>query len=221
MPTVPPNTPTRVFTFSDIDFEVPTPYAAGRALTAPEAGFLNSAVASRVGNGYGGEVRRALTAINADRQAAFKAKTLDESLIAVDDKGKRSPVPATIADLRDDDGEPWDHAARFAERYESFIVGESNRGKGGASAASDPISRLMRTLASEDLKARIIAKGLSVQAFMRAKVTDADGEEVSKFETLLTANLEAQDERFRSMAAAQLAALKEGDADAAELDLTL
>lgn len=210
MPATTAETPTKAYTFADIAFTVPQPYAAGAVLTAPEAAFLNQSIASRVGNGYGGEVRRALTLLNAERAAQHKAKTYAGPTVT-DDKGRVHPAPATTSDLTNEDGTPWDHASKFASRYADFIVGESNRGS-GTSVGSTPLNRLMRTLASEDVKSRIIARGLKVQDFMRAKVT-VDGETISKFEDLVSKNLTTQDERFRSMAQSQLDQLAGGVED--------
>jgi hypothetical protein len=175
-------TATFVRKFYDMEFTIPAEFEAGHVLSANEANFINSQKASVVGNQYSGDIRRAVA-----------------GLVAGGNK------KATVADLG------WDHAARFAEKFADYELGVSNRGSGGTTSGSNPLDRMVSFLASEDLKARIIRKGLKVATFYKAK--SADGTQ-SKWSELLAANIEAKGEEFRAQAEAQLAALEATDTEA-------
>lgn len=89
------------------------------------------------------------------------------------------------------------------------------RGTGtGTSASTDPVARMVHFLAGEELKRRIIAKGLKVRAIQTAK--GADGE-TSKFAELLAALIERDGDSLRAQAEAVIAAQASIDNDADDL----
>lgn len=59
MPTIDPTSPRMSRNYAGVSIQVPAPYSAGHALTASEAAFLNSAIATAVGNSFAGDARRA------------------------------------------------------------------------------------------------------------------------------------------------------------------
>ncbi len=65
----------------------------------------------------------------------------------------------------------WNHAEKFAARYAEYTLGGSTRGS-GTKSATDPIETLARAIASARVKAKIVAKGFTVKAFMDAKMDD-------------------------------------------------
>lgn len=161
MPQFDTSTPRITRKFSDIEFSVPAPFPEGHTLSANEAKFLNSTLASVVGNAYSGDIRRAKEA------------------------GKDVSI--------------WDHQALFEAKFADYELGVSNRGDGTGTAAS-PLDRTIAFLASEDVKARLIAKGFKVGVIQRTK--NADG--VSKFAELVAKNIEDNHERFAAQAQAML-----------------
>jgi len=163
MPAVDPSVPTATRTFAGLEFQVPMPYSEGHALTAGEAAWLNSNLASVIGNAYSGDIRRA--------EAAKKGST-----------------------------KTWDHAAKFAAKYEGYVLGESNRG-GKGTGGTDVVAALARTLATIELKRKLVAAGHKPGALM--KVKNADG--VSKFNELLDALIARDGEHFTAQAQAQIA----------------
>ncbi len=84
---------------------------------------------------------------------------------------------------------------------------EPSRGTG--SGPRDPVEALMAVLAKEDVKARILKKGLKVRDFMSAKVTIGEGdsaEEISKFTLLVEEYLDLKADSLRARAEASLGA---------------
>jgi len=83
-----------------------------------------------------------------------------------------------------------DPDATFAALFTDYKVGESNRGSGvpGTGKTADPIARNIRFLAEEDLKARIITRGLKVKDFMSAAAVDASAFK-SRYAELLAASI--------------------------------
>lgn len=106
----------------------------------------------------------------------------------------------------------WDHAAKFAEKYSGYVLGESNRGSGGTGSASSALDRMIRFLSGEDLKARIVRKGLKVAPFYKAAATDTTAYK-NKWEELMAQNIEAKRDEFTATAEAQIAALAATDAE--------
>lgn len=187
MPTFTAETPTITRKFYDMTFTVPAPFTSGHQLTAPEATFLNSTLASVVGNAFSGDIRRALVALNEEGEKAF---------IAAGGK-KKDYAPVGIEALR------WDFPAKFAERYADYELGASNRGSGAGTASSDPLARMVNFIASEDLKAKLARKNLSVSRIYKAPATSDSGFK-TKWAELLANNIEKNRETFTAQAQAQL-----------------
>lgn len=188
MPAFTEATPTLTRKFmGGIEFKVPAVFEPGHALTAPETKWVNSQVASVVANQYAGLVRRTDAAeLKAHLAAGGKEKDFVSST------------------------ESWDHPAKFLEEFTDYELGVSSRGTGTAS--SDPLTRMVHTLATEAVKARILAKGLKVNDFMRSKVT-VEGEEVSKFIQLVGAYKSQFEDDLKAQAQAQLDALQADEDD--------
>lgn len=176
MPTISPSHPRHDYKFSGIPIKVPHPFASGHTLSTGEAHFLNRQLASYVGNGYSGEIRRELKKIDDERAAAFKAKTYTGPLTEPDAKGKQFPAPATPTDLS------WDHQAEFDAKFDGYVLGESNRGSGETST-KDPVAQFAHTIASAKVKELIKAKGLKVTQFTASSTNNDQG--VSKFGQLV------------------------------------
>lgn len=202
MPAIPTSAPRVERKFAGLTIQAPSVYSAGYVLTAPDAAWVNATLASTIGNYFGGDIRRALTALDTERAAQLKAKTYTGPM---DDTGKK-PAPATFADL------DWDAQAEFDAKFAAYVLGESNRG-GGGSEPSNPVERLVRLMASEAVKALIVRKGQSVQTWMRTKEKDADGNEVSSFTRLVGQYIERNGDALTASAEAQLAALPSDDDD--------
>lgn len=185
MPQFDTSTPTISRKFADHTFTVPAPFAEGHALTANEATFLNGQVASVVGNQFAGDIRRALAAYNKAQREALPKKE-----------------QASYVDTTDVSVLGWDMAARFAAKYAEYELGVSNRGGDGSGSANDALTRTVNFLNAEDMKARIIAKGLKVGAFQKAAASDPQYK--TKWAELLAKNLEAKGDQFRATAQAQI-----------------
>lgn len=192
------NAPTVTRTFADVTVLVPAIFAPGHALSANEAKWANTMVGTVVGNAFGSRVRNGLKALDAERKAAVKAKKYDGPYA---EDGK-SPAPATLADI------VADPIAAFNELYESYELG-AGRAMGEGKAATDPVTTLVRTLATAEIKRRILSKGRKVKEFMDAKVTVV-GEEISAFSNLVNQFIAAHPE-LEDTARAQLEALAQSD----------
>lgn len=174
MPTISPSHPRHDYKFSGIPIKVPHPFSEGHTLSTGEAHFLNRQLASYVGNGYSGEIRRELAKIDAANLEAFKAKTYTGPVVG---EGKAAkPAPATPADLT------WDHQAEFDAKFDGYVLGESNRGSGETST-KDPVAQFAHTIASSKVKELIKAKGLKVTQFTASSTNNDQG--VSKFGQLV------------------------------------
>lgn len=209
MPAYDTSTPTAKRTYIGVDFSVPMPFTEGHALTGPEAKWVNATLATVVGNAYAGSVRRAVVTLN---HSAIKAAFGDKAAAAYAADNKVVPkgyVAKTAADLQD-----WDHAARFAETFASYELGVSNRGSGGSATSSDPIGSMVNTLATAELKRRILAKGLKVRTLQTTKGVDGS---TSKFDELKAALIARDGDALRAQAEATLASLAASDADTDDL----
>lgn len=191
------NAPTVSRTFADVTVSVPAVFAPGHSLTPNEAKWANTMVGTVVGNAFGSRVRNGIKALDAERKAAHKAKTYDGPL---GEDGK--PAPATVTDVF------ADPIAEFTTLYESYELG-AGRAMGEGKSATDPVGALVRTLASAEIKRRILSKGRKVKEFMDAKVT-VDGEEISAFSNLVNQFITAHPE-LEDTARAQLEALASSD----------
>lgn len=197
MPAFDTSTPTITRKFSDLTFSVPAPFAANHALTANEATFLNSTLASVVGNAFSGDIRRAMVAHNAE---ALKAWT------AAGNKAKDFKPDTDPAVLG------WDMDAKFAAKFTGYELGVSNRGGDGSASTATPLDRMVKFIATEDLKARLVAKGFKVTDFYKAPALDTETYK-SKWDELLAQNIEKNRERFTASAQSQLDAMAAADAD--------
>lgn len=104
----------------------------------------------------------------------------------------------------------WDLPAMFAERYASYALGEGRGSGGGTASGTSALDRTITFLATEDIKSRIAAKGLKVDAFRKTPAQDAQYK--SRFVELVAQNIEAKRELFTAQAQAQLDALAASDA---------
>lgn len=203
MPTFTSDTPRLSRKSLDRTFTVPAVFAEGHALSGPEAAWMNGALASTLLNQFGGDVRRALKAYNETAKAEFvKGGGKAKDYVEVED-------PTVLG---------WDLQAEFDAKFAGYVLGESNRGSGEAKSTTDPITSLVVFLAKEAIKAKIKAKGLTVKAFMDAKVPTEDGGEQSKFMELVHAHIERHPE-LRDQAEAQLSVAKDMGDDGEDIDL--
>jgi hypothetical protein len=155
-----------------LKLNLPSIYTAGHTMTEFDAKFGNRALHSVVLNGYGGDVRRQLVAIDKSRLAAYKAGKYDGPT-ATNEKGKvTGPQPATAADIPN-----WDHQAKVLEKFANYKVGVSNRMGGGSK--SSPLESIIEGIALAAVKAQIKLKGLSVQKFQRMP-NDKYGNELNR-----------------------------------------
>lgn len=185
--------------FSGLDFKVPYVFAEGHALTKPEAAWLNSNLASVVGNAFSGDIRRGLAALN-------KAK-LDEFV-------KGGGKAKDYKEITDPVALGWDFQKEFTAKFTDYELGESNRGQGGG-AANDPLSQLIRMFSTVDVKQRLAAKGYKVAPLYKTpsnlKNEDGSAKYPSKWEELVQENILAKGEQFRAQAQAQLDSLTTTD----------
>lgn len=202
--------------YMGIKLSVPMPIPAGHVLADKEAAWVNGQIAGAVANGYSTQVRNAMIALDKARDGAFKAgKYTGPTEPVLDAKGQPrhdksgNPVvvpakatPDDLVDVVDGKAIPWDHQAKFLERFTEFTMEPSNRGSGGG-VKSDPISTLARSFAELDLIARINRKGLKVADFRKAKVTVGDVER-SKFQVLLDEQFAKDKENYLDRAKAQM-----------------
>lgn len=210
MPTFDLSTPTAKRTYIGHDFNVPMPFTAGHVLSAPEAKWVNATLATVIGNAYAGSVRRALVALN---HAAIASAFGDKAAAAYAKDNKVVPkgyVVQGVEALTD-----WDHTAKFAETYSTYELGVSNRGSGGAASTSDPIGSMVNTLATAELKRRILAKGHKVKTWQTTKST-ADPT-VSSYAYALRQLIERDGDALRAQAEAILSNLSTMDGDADDL----
>jgi len=97
-----------------------------------------------------------------------------------------------------------DLQALFNAKYAAYAPGESNRGSGTGTASADPIERMVRTLATEEAKARIIANGYKVRDFVLAKSADGTQSKLAEFVAKLIAkNGDAYHAQAEALRAAQ------------------
>lgn len=205
-------------TFSGIDFTVPYVFAEGHQLTKPEAAWLNSNLASVVGNAFSGDIRRGLAALN---KAGLEAHV------------KGGGKPKDYKEVTDPKALKWDFQKEFDAKFADYELGESNRGQGGSAAT--PEDQLVRMFSTVDVKARLAAKDLKVAPLYKApsnigsdgvkyanpeamKAAGVEPKYPSKWEELVSENIIAKGEQFRAQAKEQLANLNKGDGAATEDD---
>lgn len=205
MPKFDTNTPRLERKFSGVEFKVPAPFTEGHALTKGETAWLNSNLASVVGNAFSGDIRRGLaahnkTALEAHVKGGGKAKDF-----------KPSDDPAVLG---------WDMQKEFDLKFAEYELGESNRGTGGA--ANDPLSQLIRMFSTVDIKARLAKKGFKVAPLYKAPSAimgdDSKPKYPSKWEELVQENIIAKGDQFKAQAEAQLAQLAKSDPAEEETD---
>ncbi len=66
----------------------------------------------------------------------------------------------------------WDHQALFNAKYADYELGVSNRGSGKGTSANTELHRTITFLAREDLIARLIKAGRTVQSVQKAPASD-------------------------------------------------
>lgn len=201
MPKFATDTPRVERKFSGIDFTVPYVFAEAHALTKPEAAWLNSNLASVVGNAFSGDIRRGLAALN---KAGLEAHV------------KGGGKPKDYKEVTDPKALRWDFQKEFDTKFAEYELGESNRGTGGGAAS--PVDQLVRMFSTVDVKARLAKKGLKVAPLYKApsNIMGEDGKTPkypSKWEELVSENIITKGDEFRKQAEEQLAALGGDTAD--------
>jgi hypothetical protein len=190
---------------------LPRVFTEGHPLSADEAKFVNDRLNSIMVNGYGGDIRRELEKIDTARREAHKAGTYSGPMLTTDKDGKtlRHPVPApaTHEDIRDEDGNAWDHQARLDAKFKVYKVGGVN-GKGPN--IKDPLEKVMRDIAIRETKDALAKKGQKVKTWM-----DTKNEEFgSEFLKLVHVRLNGpHKERIRALAASQVESAPEEDGE--------
>jgi hypothetical protein len=193
MPQFTPETPTVARTFVGVPFTVPMPFAEGHTLTGPQAAWLNSNLASVVGNAFSGDIRRGLKAHNDAALAAHKKAGGKE----------KDFTPAEHPSVLG-----WDLQDEFNKKFAGYTLGESNRGSGGSASTSDPVAALIRTFSTLDIKARLAAKGYKVGPLYKTP-SSMPNTYKSKWEELVGENAKAKETQFRAQAEAQLSAMQD------------
>lgn len=220
MPKYDTSTPRVERKFSGVDFSVPFVFTEGHALTKPEAAWVNSNLASVVGNAFSGDIRRGLKTLNDAHRKNLKGADLK-----------------AYKEITDPKALGWDMQKEFDTKFAEYEMGESNRGSGGG-AASDPLSQLVRMFSTVDIKRRLVAKGFKVAplyktlsaigvdgtVYANAEAMKAAGVEPkypSKWEELVSENILAKGEQFRAQAQAQLDAINGTDETTSDDDALL
>lgn len=218
MPEFATDTPRVERKFSGIDFTVPYVFNEGHVLTKPQTAWLNSNLASVIGNAFSGDIRRGLAALN---KAALEAHV------------KGGGKAKEFKPIEDPKALRWDFQKEFDTKFAEYELGESNRGTGGGAAS--PVDQLVRMFSTVDIKSRLAKKGLKVAPLYKASsLIGADGtvypslaamtvakvtpKYPSKWEELVSENIIAKAEQFKAQAEDQLAALATDD-DEPEDDL--
>lgn len=166
MPTIDPNSPRTALTVKGVTVQAPQPYAEGAILTALEASFLNKSLASVVANGFSTSIANSLKAGNEARAEQFKAKTYTGPLVT-NDKGKEVPADFTVADI-----EGFDAQSQYDARFSEYVVGASNRGS-SEPKSTDPVAKFAHSIALEQVKKLLAAKGKKFRDVQKAPATDA------------------------------------------------
>lgn len=202
MPQFDASTPRLSRVYQDHPVTVPAAITGGHTLTDTEAAWVNSTVATIIGNGLGGVIRREIKKVDDHRAALHKQGKYDGPM-----KGK-VPAAATAADLNG-----FDPQETVDELYAKYVLAP-----GAEKSASDPLSKMIRALAEADASARIKAKGHTVAAFRKADAsTDAHANRYDEFVAKIIFD---KGDTFRAQAEAVLsagAATTEDD----DADLTL
>ena len=206
MPQFTDETPRAKYKVQGLAVEMPLVFVEGYALGSNEAKWANGALASTVGNAYGGDVRRAVEALNKAREEAHKAGTYTG---AMDAKGKK-PAPATVADLTSEDGSPWDHQARILDKFANYVLGSQTRGVG-----KSLLDEIAHNLATAWVKNYLKTKGKSIKLFMDTK----NAEHGSEFARLVADYLAKRHDEVYAQAQAQIDAANEPVGEGDELDL--
>ena len=200
--------PTITRKIQDIEVTLPQLFVEGHPLTANEAKFVNERLNSIMVNAYGGDIRRALEKIDAERAEAHKEKKY-QGPWAMDEKDPtkeahpRKPAKATVSDLPADE---WDHQARVNEKFTNYRLGAANFREGNANASLDTLAK---DIAERELRARLAKKGIKVKPLQGIK----NEEGVTKFQELIAQHLEKNKERIVALAQAQLDSISEGADD--------
>ena len=193
MATANPNAPALSREFAGHPISVPAVFTEGHVLTSGEAAWTNGQVATVLGNAFGGAIRRALEALDKERNEAHKNKTYTGPTVE-GKNGKPIPAPAEFADL------DWNPQSKFDEIFSAYEFAASTRGSGNG-AKSDPTTALARTYAEVDLNARIASKGRTATEFRKVKMEDGR----TKYTHLVDAQFESKKADYLERAKAEMA----------------
>lgn len=211
MPSFDTNTPRADIKILDIkDLTIPRPYVGGHTLSAEEAKFMNDRLSSIMVNGYGGDIRRALFAIDNERLVAYKAGEWTGAMTNLPRDWKEGqpklraerPAWATVADL---DGDEWaDHQANLDEKFAAYQVGGAN---GRQPSEKDPLEKVVRDIAVRETKDALTKAGHKVKNWMDKK----DEEHGSQFNRLVVHRITKHRDRLYALAKAQVEGRPEED----------
>lgn len=190
-----------------IELLIPQLFAEGHVLSANEAKFVNDRINSIMVNTYGGDIRRALEKIKAEREAAFEAGTYTGPMLTKDKAGRdlRHPTPAepTLDDLPADE---WDHQARVYEKFTNYRLGMANFRESNTASALDKVAY---DIAERELKTAFSKKNIKIKPYMEAKNEEYGNE----FKRLVNERLEKQHDRIYALAQAQIDSASEEEED--------
>lgn len=139
------------------------PFTEGHTLTANEALFVNRQLASVTTNILASWLNREVERLNAE----------NDKLLASTDKAERAKAKA-----KGPKGEPAYSVAdvpgvqeKYDEIFAAYEPGVTTRGSGGG-AAHDPVQSIANSIAWEQLKVRLKAKGFKVNSVKAEKKAD-------------------------------------------------
>ena len=208
MPAFDTNTPRMDAPVMGLKLTMPKVFAAGHPLTSDEASFINARLKSVMVNAYGGDLRRALEAIDKERAAAV-AEGKYKGPWAKDAEGKeahpRKPAEALATELT---GEPWaDHQANLDAKFAVYQVGGAN---GRETVSADPMDRVAREIAIREVKELLIKRGRKIKDAMDTK--DPANAKRSMFQKYVEDRLNgSQRERIYALARVQVAEISDDD----------
>lgn len=191
MPAFDPSTPRLARKVKEVPITIPAIFSEGVTLSGPTVTWANNALASQIVNSVGGAITEWLTSANAKLGKGEAPKTAKDF----------PDLQAFVDDL-------------FANR----VLGVNARKGTGTGSGATALDRLIRNIATEDAKARIVAKGYTVKSFMDAKTVGADGKPSTKYSDFLAFVMVQKADEFKAQAEAILAAQSadvadEGDGD--------
>jgi hypothetical protein len=99
MPAIDANLPRKDYVFAEAKVSAPVFFAPGHALTADQAAWASKELASTIGNGFGGDIRRAIAKLDAEEPG----------------------VKHTLTDLG------WDMQSKYDERFAAYEFSGNSR----------------------------------------------------------------------------------------------